>query len=252
MVFSEIPVGQNFCFGRNMVASYGYNNGARRMREIPLVWKKTALNGLSVCVEEYPYASFDHARAATGTNQSIRLHGHRVFFLSSLYKYLNCEDTSWMEVENGDSTPSVRGTETNRGFLSTFTDEERVYMETFSMTVPNPPGYTKQYGASQTKNVLVGIPSLEQLGDSRSAGTFGVIFNGANTWVTDADTMHKHYSYNSAYRIGGERIRNVMPVIKIKDDAPVDRDEHGRYVIRIPETDFAGDLSAFLGFELVA
>ena len=251
MVFSDIPVGQSFCFGRNMVQSYGYNNGVRRMREIPLVWKKTALDGLSICVEEYPYASFDYPHAATGTNQSMRLHGHRAFFMSSLCKFLNSEDLSWMQVSEGDSTPPSRN-DTSNGFLSRFTEEERRYIQPFSMTIPNPPGYTKQYGVSQTKEVLVGIPSAEQLGTSRIAGTFGIILENASSWVVNADTMHHHFNYNYISRIGGERIRCVMPVIKIKEDAPVDRDEHGRYIIRIPETDFTGDLSAFLGFELVA
>jgi hypothetical protein len=86
------------------------------------------------------------------------------------------------------------------------------------------------------------------MGTRNNPGTFGINFTRSETWVLDADTMH-HYHSGYIYRIGGERGKFVMPVIKIKDDAPVDRDERGRYIIRVPESDFAGDLAAFLGFD---
>jgi hypothetical protein len=215
-----------------------------------MVWKKTMLDGLSVGVEEMGIASFDYPHTATGQNKFVRTHGHRMFFLSSLYKYLNCNDTSWSQIADGDERPYV-DFDMPRGFLSRFSDEERNYLMPFSMTVATPSGYTKQYGESQTKEVLVGIPSSSQLGSYRNAGELGVTFEHAESWVTDVGTMHMYYGYGNSYKLAGERRRKIMPVIKINPDAPVDRDERGRFIIRAPEAEFDGDLCAFLGLEAV-
>lgn len=257
MVFSEIPAGSSFLFGSimNRQPNYGTRNrnGGVQVDIVkkPMVWKKTMLDGLSVGVEEMGIASFDYPHEATGQNKYVRTHGHRMFFLSSLYKFLNCSDSSWQRVAEGDARPYVDYERTS-GFLSRFSDEERSFLMPFSMTTETPTGYTKQYGQSQTKEVLVGIPSASQIGTHRNAGEFGVVFDRSETWVTDVGTMQMYNSYGSTYRIAGERGRKIMPVIKINPDAPVDRDERGRFIIRVPETEFDGDLCAFLGFEAVA
>ena len=250
MVFKDLPRGTTFCFGKIKKTQYNYGvRGPARSEVVdaPIIWKKTGLNGLSVGVEECGYATFDYRHEATGTNRYMRSHGHRLFFLSSLCKYLNCADGSWREVAEGDNPPHTETS--NSGFLSRFSDEELRLLEPHNMKVAVPAGYTKQYGAEMTKPVLVGIPSLEQVGDRMNRGSFGVNFDHISTWVTDADTMSKYLNHGYLRRCGGDCSSNIMPVIKIKDDAPVDVDEAGRYVIRIPEIDFTGDLDAFLGLE---
>jgi len=253
MVFSELPTGAKFCFGKIKKTQYNYNrtNGGRsEVVDVPMIWKKTALGGLSVGIKECGYATFDYRHEASGTNRYMRSHGHRFFFLSSLYKYLNCADASWKQVDEGDVQP--RSDFNDSGFLSRFNEEELRLIEPHNMKVVVPSGYTKQFGSEVIKPVLVGIPSLEQLGDRYSTGTFSVAFDRIDTWVSDADTMSKYMSYGSVRRAGGDISSNVMPVIKIKDDAPVDIDEAGNYVIRMPETNFTGDIDAFLGLTLEA
>ena len=252
MVFSELPVGSKFCFGKIKKTQYNYgrNGSVTQVVDTPLIWKKTALNGLSVGVDECGYCSFDYPRQGTGNNRYMRSHGHRLFFLSSLYKYLNCADGSWRETAVGDGAPYSDSN--NSGFLSRFTDEELRLIEPHNMRVAVPAGYTKQYGTEMTKSVLVGIPSLEQVGDRLTRGTFGVSFDRISTWVSDADTMCKYLNHGYLRRTGGDGTSNIMPVIKLKDDAPVDMDESGRYIIRIPETNFTGDLDAFLGLQFEA
>ena len=249
MVFSELPADAEFCFGKIKKTQYSYSSQQRTTVDIPMIWKKTALGGLSVGIKECGYATFDYRHEATGANRYMRNHGHRLFFLSSLCKYLNCADTSWKQVAAGDVQPY--NNEYEFGFLSRFNEEELRLMEPHNMKVAVPQGYTKMFGAEMTKPVLVGIPSLEQIGDRYSMGTFAVPFARIDTWVSDADTMSKYMSYGSVRRIGGDRSSNIMPVIKIKDDAPVDVDASGAYVIRIPETNFSGDIDAFLGLTLV-
>lgn len=248
MVFSELPVGSKFCFGKIKKTQYHYGRNGSELVDVPIIWKKTALDGLSVGIEECGYVSFDYRHEATGSNRYIRNHGHRFFFLSSLYKYLNCADSSWKEVCSGDTQPY--SDYNNSGFLSRFNDEELKLIEPHKMKVAVPMGYTKQFGVEVTKPVLVGIPSIDQLGDRFTRGTFGVTFDRINSWVSDADTLSKYMNNGYLRRDGGDRAASIMPVIKIKDDAPVDINTAGKYIIRIPETNFMGDLDAFLGFEL--
>lgn len=250
MVFSELPAGSEFCFGRVMKHQRVCINGRGVWEDtlIPLIWQKTALNGLSVGIKECGYASFDYRREATGTNRYMRTHGHRLFFLSAIYKYLNCADHSWKETAQGDMAP--RSDTNEGGFLSRFNEEEMRLLEPFALKVQVPPGYVKQYGTEMTKNVLVGLPTSEELGSRFSAGTFGVQFRRLDTWLRNAESMCVYMNYGSPSRCGGEVQRIIMPIIKIKADAPVDRTEDGKFIIRIPETDFAGDIAAFLGLQL--
>lgn len=253
MVFNDLPIGAEFCFGKIKKTQYSRTPDGRHVSEVvdvPLVWKKTALNGLSVGIRECGYAAFDYPHDATGSNRYMRNHGHRLFFLSSLYKYLNTADTSWKNVSTGDRPP--RYDDNGAGFLSKFSDEEIRLIEPHNMKVEVPVGYTKQYGTEVTKSVLVGIPSLEEIGDAYSSGTFQINVPQKSTWLSDADTMSKYISYGHIRRMGGDGTSNIMPVIKLKDDAPVDVLENGKYIIRIPESDFSGDIAAFLGFECEA
>lgn len=252
MVFSELPIGNEFYFGGVTVEEYRYGAGRGREKylvEHKMTWKKTALDGLAICVDENPYQTFDYAHTESGQNRYMRAHGHRAFFLSSLYKYLNCDNSSWCQVSPGDTPPYFSR---DPGFLSRFSPEEIAFMMPYSMTVNMPTGYTKQYGTTMTKDVLVGIPSREQLGDRTTAGTFGLSINFNETWVSDADTLSNRIRHGYLYRTGGENSARVMPVIKIKPDAPVDLDENGKFIIRVPEVDFSGDLMTFLGLEAAA
>lgn len=252
MVFSELPVGTEFYFGSITVEEHRYVHGRgreRRMVEHKMTWKKTALDGLAICVEENPYQTFDYAHTVSGQNRYMRAHGHRAFFLSSLYKYLNCDNGSWCQVSQGDALPYYAN---EPGFLSRFSPEEIAFMMPYSMTVNMPTGYTKQYGTTMTKNVLVGIPSREQIGDRMTTGTFGLSLPSNETWLSDADTLSNRMRYGYLSRVGGENPARVMPVIKIKPDSPVDLNENGKFIIRVPEVDFSGDLMSFLGLEAAA
>lgn len=253
MVFSELPVGADFYFGRVTKTQYNYGTtraGQTTTYEAPIIWRKTALNGLSVCVKEGGYASFDHRREATGTNRYMRTHGHRLFYLASIYKYLNCMDSSYLTVPDGDV--AMRNNSYESGFLSRFNEEELKFLEPYSMKIPVPSGYNKQYGAEMEKKVLVGLPSEQELGTRNANGTFGIRLDRAETWLREADTMSRFLDYGSVYRTGGDVSKRIMPVIRIKDDAPVDVDEQMHYVIRVPESEFEGDIAMFLGLEFEA
>lgn len=252
MIFSEIPAGADFYFGGKNAFVYNYNEHRHEEKYVPFKWRKTNLNGLSIQTQNNLSVPFDHPRPATGSNKTIRSHGHRLFFLTSLYKYLNCADESWKTVEQGDIQPRVGvGNDYSRGFLSKFNDNELKYLQPFNMKVKVPTGYTKQYGQEVEKSVLVGIPSLEQVGENGYDGTFGVNCR-VYTWLSDADTMIKQLRANWINRYVGDYADMVAPIIRIKDDAPVDRDENGNFVIRVPEVGFDGDIDAFLGFEAAA
>lgn len=246
MVFSELPAGAKFCFGSVNKDMRRGNSPRFEQVDVPMVWKKTALDGLSVGIKECGRASFDYSRTVSGANRYVRTHGHRFFFLSSLYKYLNCADETWKQVTPGDRSPYAENN--SLGFLSRFSEEEIRLLEPHQMKVKVPYGYTKKFGEEETKEVLVGIPSAEQIGDRYALGSFGVGFDRIDTWISDADTLSKYLSWGCTRRVGGDASSNIMPVIKIKADAPVDIDDAtGNYIIRIPETNFDGDIDAFLG-----
>lgn len=245
MVFSEIPAGAEFYFGGHMKNSYNYNAGRWNDEFIMMKWRKTGLDGLSIQVTECPTVAYDHPRPASGSNKSIRCHGHRLFFLSSLFKYLNCADEEWKIVDAGDRQP--RSSESN-GFLSRFNENEILYLQPFNMKINVPNGYTKQYGTQMEKTILVGIPSAEQVGTNGMDGTFNMSCRQIYTWLSDSDTMIKTFRSNWINRSAGDYADYVAPIIRIKDDAPVDMDEHGNFIIRAPEVGFMGDLESFLGF----
>jgi hypothetical protein len=104
------------------------------------------------------------------------------------------------------------------------------------------------------QEVLIGIPSEAQMGYRNHPGSFNISFEdiGVTGWLSDADTMSKYHGYGYTNRMNSDHTRNIIPVIKIKDDAPVDIDEHGQYIIRIPESTFDGDIMAFLGYKVSA
>lgn len=248
MVFNDLPAGAMFCFGKTKKQMYNHSTRVLDFYDEPMVWRKTALNGLSVGVKEVGYASFDHPRLATGTNNYMRAHGHRYYFDSSLNNYLNCFDGSWKTVSEGDQEPFSDSLDGN-GFLSRFSPDEIKLIEPHKMSVEVPVGYNKIYGKTVEKDVLVGIPSAAQLGSRYSEGEFGILFDRIDSWVTDADTMNKRCVYGNIRRVGSEHNASIMPVIKIKGDSFVDRDDLGRYIICIPEEEFEGNIAAFLGFE---
>lgn len=250
MVFSDLPVGSMFAFGHVEKRNTRYHDG-RRIAEtitVPMMWKKTQ-NGQAVCVENQPFASFDYARAETGANRYERTHGQRIFFQSSLFKFLNCDNASWRVTDPGDNAPY---SEHDSGFLSRFTQDERAFMQPFSMTVAVPPGYTKRFGTSITQEVLVGIPSATQVGSRFSSGSFGIMLNEYDTWLADADSLSCRMRYGYTNRTGGDNAAHVMAVVTIKPDAPIDHLANGTLIIRVPETDFTGNLSEFLGLEMAA
>lgn len=244
MVFSELPAGAEFCFGGYMSMTYDGRLGRTKEIYTRMKWRKTNLNGLSIQIQNTPIVSFDHPRPASGSNRTVRSHGHRLFFLTSLYKYLNCDDTSWRDVDPGDRAP--RSSE-SKGYLSRFNEDEMKYLQPFPMKINVPSGYNKQYGQEMERDVLVGIPSIEQMGNGDNNGTFGIAVNRVFTWLSDADTMIRTFRSDWLSREPGDYVDNVAPIIRIKDDAPVDVDEHGVYVIRVPEVGFEGDIETFLG-----
>ena len=241
MVFSDLPVGSEFYFGVRPQTKTFFRNG-RCVSEtfyIQMKWKK-AQNGLSVCVNDDRYICFDSGRG-DGSNKYIRQHGNRYFFISRLYEYLNCADGSWKEVAQDDVRPTY-SQDVDFGFLSGFNAEELAFMEPYDMTVDVPVGYNKRYGDKVTKKVLVGIPSRKQIME-----TFGLQPCGS-TWITDADNMSMSMRMNVTYRHNTDRTNRFMAVVKIRNDAPIDVDHSGQYVIRVPETDFSGNLDLFLGY----
>lgn len=243
MVFSELAPNTPFYFGRVSRTKYINGEGYRNVEEA-IRWRKTSDGGLSVNETEITQNSFDHKRQATGANRYERTHGQRLFSESSLCKYLNCRDTSWANVEQGDSRP-FRGNV--NGFLSHFSTEEVEFLQPHVITQKTPDGMTKKYGSSVSKSVLVGIPSIAQL--NRIDGTFRIDTPSRyrQGWVTDCSTMSGYFRYDTLCKVGSDHTGNVLAVIKIKEDAPVDITEDGSFIIRIPEEDFNGDLNAFLG-----
>ena len=244
MVFSELPAGAEFCFGGYMAMTYDGRLGRTKETYMKMKWRKTNLNGLSIQIHNTPNVSFDHPRPSSGSSRTIRSHGHRLFFLTSLYKYLNCDDMSWKDVDPGDRAP--RATD-SKGYLSRFNEDEIKYLQPFTMKINVPSGYNKQYGQEMERDVLVGIPSIEQMGNGSNDGMFGIAVNRVFTWLSDADTMIRTFRSDWLGRQPGDCVDSVAPIIRIKDDAPVDVDEHGVYVIRVPEVGFEGDIEAFLG-----
>ena len=248
MVFKDLPVGATFYFGFLPIYQYDY----RQQKQVEtgrkaISWKKTAENELSLCTTSGINAPFDTGRPGTGSNRQIRSHGHRFFPLSVLNKYLNCADSSWRTVADGDIAPQTGAMPS--GFLSVFSDQEKTYLQKFTMNITVPNGYTRLYGSTAEHEVYVGIPSSAQLGEDRQLGTFG-ISHSVYTWLSDSDTLFKQYrgSYCSRSSYGNTRDL-VAPVIRIKDDAPIDVDEDGKYYIRIQERSFDGDLMSFLHVE---
>lgn len=244
MVFKDLPAGTVFLFGQTGIWQGSYESGRyqRVLVQKPLKWKKTDRDGLSLYADELLHASFDYSRYATGTNRYMRNHGHRFFFLSSLYRYLNCGDESWSSVAEGDGRPFA---DTERGFLSCFSDQEVSMLQPFTMKVDVPVGYTKQYGKQVEKQVLVGLPSVKQF--NPSGADFLGLTDRRTTWVTDADTTTCCFRCGALKRNGNSSC-NIAPLIRIRDDAPVDTDENDHYIIRLAETDFDGNIDALLGF----
>lgn len=241
MVFSDLPVGSKFYFGTRSHTRTAYRNG-RHIPEtdtIKMEWKKTQ-DGLAVCVNDNRYICFDSGRGA-GSNKYVRQHGNRYFFISRLFAYLNCADSSWSDLDQDDNSP-VHDSDTHFGFLSGFNDDELAFMEPYDMTVDVPVGYNKRYGDKVTKKVLVGIPSKKQIMETFGLQPFG------STWITDADNMSMSMRMNVTYRYSPDRTSRFMAVVKIRDDAPIDVDHSGQYVIQVPETDFSGNLDLFLGY----
>lgn len=248
MVFSDLRAGTPFLFGKVNVEKWFRNEGYRYVDE-NLTWYKTHDNGLSVLMSRTPSMSFDYPRPGTGTNRYERMHGQRLFSQSSLCKYLNTRDTSWSVTNESDGRPYGFG---GTGFLSRFTTEEMEYLQPFTLTQQVPAGMTKKYGTSVSTTVLAGIPTVAQVGDGYDiAGTFGRFENSyhsqINGWLLDSNTMCSIKRYQRVSKAGGDYVQNVPVVIKIKDDAPVDRAENGAYIIRVPEEAFNGDLETFLG-----
>jgi len=135
--------------------------------------------------------------------------------------------------------------------LSFFTPDEVNFLQPYTVTHDVPAGYTKKYGTSVSKQVLVGIPSMAEIGDRVVPGTLDLPpahRQRVDGWVTDCDTMSACKSYGWRSKAATEMTRGVIAMIKIKDDAPVDVNVDGSYVIRIPEEDFTGNLEEFLGF----
>jgi hypothetical protein len=155
-----------------------------------------------------------------------------------------------MIVEDGDIQPGAQNGE-YRGFLSFFNDVERAFLQQFKIAYNTPKGYTKKYGETVEQNVLVSIPTSKQLGNAYENGTFGISTNGIYTWLADSDTLFREFGYDRITRTSNGKYANrIAPVIRIKDDTPVDVDEDGKYIIRIPEAKFEGNVAAFLGIDL--
>lgn len=249
MTYSELPIGADFSFGKNPIVRLNYATRSNEYIDEPIIWKKTGENNLAVCLNRNFSAPFDYKRTATGSNRYEREHGMRIYFLSALHKYLNCADNSWSTTAEGDANLD----DERSGFLSHFSDSELCYITPHKIKINIPDGYTKKYGTTMEREMLVGIPSEEQIGYSGNLGTFQINTNAIPaTWVTNATTMSRARRYGSYTKYQSDRTFFVAPVIKIKDDAPIDEAEDGRYIIRIPEADFTGDIDLFLGFDIAA
>lgn len=251
MVFSDLAPGDVFYFG--ILPRYSYDIRAQRTvraEGTKLLWKKTNEDGLSICTSNGVYAQFDTPRHGTGTNKQTQSNGHRLFASSILCKFLNCSDRSWMIVEEGDIQPGAQNGCYN-GFMSIFNDIERTFLQQFKMKYETPRGYTKKCGDTVEHYVFVGIPTSQQLGNIRESGTFGVAANNIYTWLADSDTLFKDFVSGRINRSSNGRYCNrIAPIIKIKDDTPVDVTEDGQYIIRIPEPKFEGNIFKFLGIDL--
>lgn len=249
MFYSELLNGTKFFFGSTLISAYNGRTRTYEQVNTPVCWVKTAQDGLAICTNGLQTVSFDYRRTATGNNRYERDHGNRVYFLSAVHKYLNCANSSWRTVDPGDAIP--RGPE--NGFLSIFNDKEITFILPHTVSVNVPAGYTKKNGATMTQQVLASLPSAEQLGTRYEQGTLGVDCRNIYTWITNAESMSKTFDrgYINSH-CGSERSAGICPLVKIKDDAPIDVTENGEYIIRIPEPDFEGDIAAFLGFELEA
>lgn len=245
MVFSELPVGARFFFGRQRKTRYEYVVRETAWYEDPIEWIKTNDRSISITVNEMMHSKqFDRSRPLTGANESIRVHGNRFFFDSTIFRYLNSLDSSWINIEGELESKD------SEGFLSHFNETERSMLEKFDLQVSVPRGYTRKYGQSVSREVLVGLPSLAQLGaESPYNGTFGVD-RAFYTWTVDADDHNALWCAGKKTRAVKPNIpREFHPIIRIKDDAPVDVDQNGHFIIRLAEKDFDGDLCMFLGFE---
>ena len=246
MVFKDLPVGAKFYFGRQTIKTYSYASRTHEDVVAPMQWTKTALDNLVIYTGRHRVvASFDHPRPMTGTNRDQRSHGHRLFSLSSLNKYLNCADLTWRAVDQGDIAPH----ENVAGFLSFFDEDEMKYIVPHTINIPVPAGYNKQYGTNVSQTVLVTIPTQEQLGQGSDMGTFGMSCGNVSTWVMNS-SAHCRMWYGGYYSgSNADSRQNVAPVMKIDPDAPIDTDVEGNYIIRIPEPEFEGDIVKFLALE---
>lgn len=247
MVYGELAPGALFYFGKKEVRNYDYSLRREKTENLPIQWKKTAENGLSIGLNAVNNKRFDNKKPGTGSNRYEREHGYKVYFLSNLHKYLNCADESWAAVQEGDAY-----IEPSSGFLSVFSDEERKFIVPHRMETKIPEGYTKKYGSVWQKDVLVGLPSLSQIGSRAERGTLDIDPESVYTWVTDADTMQKFVARGYQYKRVCDRPTCACPLIKISDDAPVDVTSDGEFIIRIPEKEFTGDILSFLGISLAA
>ena len=73
------------------------------------------------------------------------------------------------------------------------------------------------------------------------------------TYITNPRTTAiNRYYYGSVQHANSDDRFEIAPVVKIKDDAPVDTDQEGRYIIRISEPEFTGDIASFLGIQIAA
>lgn len=244
MVFSELSPGTEFFFGGYTERYYDYRLRRTEERNVDLKWIKTSDNQLSVCTGSPFSICFDYPHNITGTNEYMRRHGHRLFTESALMKYLNCADRSWSET--GSDGPMYHGD--RNGFLDYFTEEDRKMIIPHHIKVSCPAGYTKKFGPYVEKTTLVSIPSIDQLGTGIQEGKFAINNFPFSTWVTDANSMNLYYRRGYAGKVGGNHYKAVAPVIRIKDDAPVDL-INGKYYIRVPETEFSGNLDALLGWD---
>lgn len=211
-------------------------------------WIKSNDNGIAVGVDTISSIQFDHPRPATGVNRYQRQHGQKVYFESDIHKYLNTASEDWKNISVGDMDIRYTGP----GFLSRFDDTERKLLVPHTVKVEVPVGYNKKYGKTMEKNVLAALPSAEQLGTRREAGTLGLTAEHFYTWVREAGTMNQYVCRGYTYPKPCNSPAPVCPIIKLKDDAPVDTQIDGSFIIRIPEPDFTGDIEAFLGISIAA
>lgn len=239
MTFADLSPETVFLFGRKK--SFDWKPGLGRVETYkPMEWIKTHDRGLSVMLGSLYIFQFDISRE-NGTNQYERTHGYRMFPFTRLFQYLNCAGTDY---------PGSGGIDL--GFLSNFSPEELSFLRRQTATMNVPKGYNKKYGDTHTYSCLVNIPFLNQVSTFDQRGAFGLGRSYCNGWLVDADTLNQVASYGNIRRCNGSYGNRVNPVISIKEDAPVDRADDGKYIIRVPEPDFTGDLSGFFSWDAVA